>query len=75
MNEMWIYLNELFNTEMVLKLLRALVLLVVGFIAAKLISRVSLQFVGKLFTPLTSQLIQRATYYLIFVLFVFSALL
>jgi small-conductance mechanosensitive channel len=75
MNEMWIYLNELFNTEMVLKLLRALVLLVVGFIAAKLISRVSLQFVGKLFTPHTSQLIQRATYYLIFVLFVFSALL
>jgi small-conductance mechanosensitive channel len=75
MNEMWIYLNELFNTEMVLKLFRALVLLVVGFIAAKLISRVSLQFVGKLFTRHTSLLIQRATYYLIFVLFVFSALL
>jgi len=75
MNEMWIYLNELFNTEMVLKLLRALALLVVGFVVAKLISRVSLQLVGKLFTPHTSQLIQRGIYYLIFVLFIFSALL
>lgn len=75
MNEMWIYLNELFNTEMVLKLVRAVALLIIGFIIAKLISRFSVQFFGKLFTPHTTQLIQRGTYYLIFTLFVFSALL
>ena len=75
MNEMWIYLNDLFNSEMILKLFRALALLIVGFIVAKLISRVSLQFIGKLFTLHTSQLIQRGTYYLIFTLFIFSALL
>lgn len=75
MNEMWIYLNEIFNTEMLLKLARAFALLVVGFIVAKLISRFSLQFIGKIFTAHTTQLIQRGTYYLIFTLFVFSALL
>ena len=75
MNEMWIYLNELFNTEMLLKLARASALLIIGFIVAKLISRFSLQFIGKIFTAHTSQLVQRGTYYLIFTLFVFSALL
>jgi len=75
MNEMWIYLNELFNSEMILKLVRAFALLIIGFVVAKLISRISLQFTGKLFTPNTSQLIQRGTYHLIFTLFIFSALL
>ena len=75
MNEMWIYLNDLFNAEMVLKLIRALALLLIGFVVAKLISRFCLQFISKLFTQQTSQLIQRGTYYLIFTLFVFSALL
>ena len=75
MNEMWIYLSDLFNTEMVLKLFRALSLLIIGFIVAKLISRFSLQFVSKLFTTHTSKAIQRGTYYVIFTLFVFSALL
>lgn len=75
MNEMWIYLNDLFNAEMVLKLIRALALLIIGFVVAKLISRFCLQFISKLFTKQTSQLIQRGTYYLIFTLFVFSALL
>ena len=75
MNEMWIYLNDLFNAEMVLKLIRALALLLIGFVVAKLISRFCLQFISKLFTKQTSQLIQRGTYYLIFTLFVFSALL
>ena len=75
MNEMWIYLNELFNTEMLLKLARASALLIIGFIVAKVISRFSLQFIGKIFTVHTSQLIQRGAYYLIFTLFIFSALL
>ena len=75
MNEMWIYLNELFNTEMLLKLGRALALFIIGFIVAKVISRFSLQFIGKIFTAHTSQLIQRGIYYLIFILFIFSALL
>jgi small-conductance mechanosensitive channel len=60
---------------MVLKLARAVALLIVGFIIAKLVSRFSLQFIGEIFTQQTSQLIQRGTYYLIFTLFVFSALL
>ncbi len=75
MNEMWIYLNELFNSELTVKMLRAVVLLVIGFVLAKFISHYSSQFLGKLFTQHTSQLIQRGSYYLIFMLFVFSALL
>lgn len=75
MNEMWIYLNDFFNTEMLLKSGRAIALLIIGFIVAKVISRFSLQFIGKIFTAHTSQLIQRGTYYLIFTLFIFSALL
>lgn len=72
---MWIYLTELFNSEMIIKLIRALALLVIGFVIAKLVTRFSLQFIKKIFTPHTSQLIQRATYYVIFALFLFSALL
>lgn len=72
---MWIYLNELFNTEMLSKLIRVCALLFFGFVIAKLISRLSLQFISKFFTSNTSQLIQRGTYYLIFTLFVFSALM
>lgn len=75
MNEMWIYLNELFNSDMLLKLLRASALLIIGFVIAKVLSRLSLRFIEKIFTKHTSQLIQRATYYGIFTLFVFSALL
>jgi len=75
MNEMLTYLNDLFNTEMLLKLGRAIALLTIGFIVAKVISRFSLQFISKIFTAHTSQLIQRGTYYLIFTLFIFSALL
>ena len=75
MNEMLIYLNELFNTEMVVKLVRAFTLVIIGFILAKLISRFSLRFIDKIFTTHTSQLIRRGTYYLIFTLFVCSALL
>lgn len=75
MNEMWIYLNDLFNSEMLVKFFRASALLVVGFIVAKLVSRFSLQFINKIFTPHTSQLIQRGIYYLLFILFIFSALL
>ena len=52
-----------------------MVLLTIGFIVAKVISRFSLQFISKIFTAHTSQLIQRGTYYLIFTLFIFSALL
>ena len=75
MNEMWIHLNELFNSDMLLKLLRACALLIVGFFIAKLLSRVSLNFIQKIFTKHTSQFMQRVTYYAIFTLFVFSALL
>lgn len=75
MNEMWIYLNELFNSDMLLKLLRASALLIIGFVIAKVLSRLSLRFIEKIFTKHTRQLIQRATYYGIFTLFVFSALL
>ena len=75
MNEMWIYLNELFNSDMLLKLLRASFLLIIGFVIAKILSRFSLRFIEKVFTKHTSQLLNRVTYYVIFTLFVFSALL
>jgi small-conductance mechanosensitive channel len=75
MNEMLMYLNELFNTDMLTKLVRALILLIIGFIIAKLFSRISLNFTSKLFTQHTSKLVQRGVYYLIFMLFICSALL
>lgn len=75
MNEMWIHLNDFLNTDMLIKLFRAVALLSIGYIVAKLMSRFSLRLIGKMFTSHTSQLIQRGTYYLIFMLFVFSALL
>jgi len=71
MNEMWIYLTELSNTEVPFKHIRASVLLLIGFIAAKSISRLSLCVISKIFTSHTSQLLQRGTYYLIFMLFFF----
>jgi small-conductance mechanosensitive channel len=75
MNEMWLYLNDLMNSEILFKLLRAIALLVIGFILAKLISRFSIRLIEKIFTLHTSKLIQRGIYYLIFALFIFSALL
>lgn len=75
MNEMWLYITELANSEILFKLFRASILLLVGYVVAKLISRFSLQFLKKIFTPNTSKAVQRAAFYLIFALFLFSSLL
>jgi len=75
MNEMLNYLSEIFNSEMLVKFFRASVLFIVGFVVAKLISRFSHPFISKIFTIHTSQVIKKCIYYLIFVLFIFSALL
>ncbi|WP_426359085.1 mechanosensitive ion channel family protein [Pseudocolwellia sp. HL-MZ19] len=75
MNEMWLYLTELINSNILVKLFRATILLLVGYVVAKLISRFSLQFLKKVFTPSTSRTVQKGAFYLIFVLFIFSALL
>ncbi len=75
MNEMWLYLNELLNSEYLIKAFRATVLLIIGFFVAKLANRYSLSFIEKVFTKHASQLIQRGIYYLILMLFIFSALM
>lgn len=75
MNEMMIYLTETLSSEILGKLIRAFVLFFVGLVIAKLISRFSLPLFTKIFTNHTSKVIQKGTYYLIFILFVISALL
>lgn len=72
---MWQYINELLHSEYLVKLIRAAALLILGFFAAKLANRYSLGFIDKVFTKHSSQFIQRGIYYLILVLFVFSALM
>jgi len=75
MNDIWLYLTDIFNIEYLAKLLRACLLLILGFIFAKLLSYYSTRFSEKVFTLQTSFLIKRLVYHLIFILFVFSALL
>jgi small-conductance mechanosensitive channel len=75
MNEMWLHLSELLQSDYLGKALRATVLLVIGFFIAKLANRYSLRFIEQIFTKHTSQLVQRGVYYLILMLFVFSALM
>jgi len=75
MNDIWHYLTDIFNIEYLIKLLRACLLLILGYIFAKLLSYYSTRFSEKVFTLQTSFLIKRLVYHLIFILFVFSALL
>ncbi|MFT6986909.1 MAG: small-conductance mechanosensitive channel [Psychromonas sp.] len=75
MNEIGLYLSDVFNIEFLVKLLRASLLLILGFIFAKLLSYYSTRFSEKIFTLQTSFLIKRLIYHLIFILFIFSALL
>lgn len=75
MSEMWLHLSELLQSDYLGKALRATVLLVIGFFIAKLANRYSLRFIEQIFTKHTSQLVQRGVYYLILMLFVFSALM
>ena len=72
---MWLHLSELLQSDYLGKALRATVLLVIGFFIAKLANRYSLRFIEQIFTKHTSQLVQRGVYYLILMLFVFSALM
>ena len=75
MNDIWHYLTDIFNIEYLAKLLRACLLLILGFIFAKLLSYYSTRFSEKVFTLQTSSLIKRLVYHVIFILFVFSAML
>jgi len=75
MNDIWLYLTDIFNIEYLAKLLRACLLLILGFIFAKLLSYYSTRFSEKVFTLQTAFLIKRLLYHLIFILFVFSAML
>lgn len=72
---MWLHLSELLQSDYLGKALRATVLIVIGFFIAKLANRYSLRFIEQIFTKHTSQLVQRGVYYLILMLFVFSALM
>tara|TARA_R110001583_G_scaffold69129_2_gene196172 strand:- start:11208 stop:12059 length:852 start_codon:yes stop_codon:yes gene_type:complete len=75
MNEMWLYLSDIFNVDWMFKFIRATALLVVGFLLAKFISFYSVHLTGKIFKRHSSHLIKRISYYSIFLLFIFSALL
>jgi small-conductance mechanosensitive channel len=75
MNDIWHYLTDIFNIEYLAKLLRACLLLILGFIFAKLLSYYSTRFSEKVFTLQTSSLIKRLVYHIIFILFIFSAML
>jgi len=75
MNELWLHISDYFNVAQGLKLFRALILLLIGFIVAKLFSFYTVKFSGKVFVPQTTKLIQRVVYYFIFFLFLCSALL
>lgn len=75
MNDIWHYLTDIFNIEYLAKLLRACLLLILGFIFAKLLSYYSTRFSEKVFTLQTALLIKRLVYHVIFILFVFSAML
>jgi small-conductance mechanosensitive channel len=75
MNEIGHYLSDTVNIEFLAKLLRAVLLLILGFIFAKLLSYYSTRFSEKVFTVQTAALIKRIIYHLIFILFIFSAML
>jgi small-conductance mechanosensitive channel len=75
MNELWLHIADYFNIEQGIRLFRALMLLIIGFIVAKIFSYYSVKFSGKVFVPQTTKLIQRVVYYFIFFLFLCSALL
>ncbi|MGJ8692487.1 MAG: mechanosensitive ion channel family protein [Thalassotalea sp.] len=75
MNEMWLHLTELLRIELVFNIVRASVLLIIGFVAAKFLSHYSVTITEKVFTKHGSLLIKRGIYYLVFLLFIFSAML
>ncbi len=65
---------EFLTGERALQVLRAVLLLLTGFIIARLVSRIPQRFMSKRFTPHHIMLARRFSYYLVLALFIASAL-
>ena len=74
MTELWGAIAEQVSVERAFALSRALLLLVVGFFLARLISRLLFRSVGKRLDEQRAYLLRRASYYLLLALFVVAAL-
>ena len=65
---------EFFTGERALSIVRAVILLAIGIVAASLVSRLPRRLMGKRFTPHQTMLAQRLSYYGLLTLFIASAL-
>jgi len=74
MNEFWIDIANFLSSEKIWGLTRAIILVVVGAVTAKLASSTLTKVAGKKIDSHRSMLLKRGTYYLIFILFLISAL-
>ncbi len=74
MNEFWADLVNFINSEQAWNITRAIILIAIGFVAAKLISSALLKTVGDKMDNHRAMLLKRGSYYLIFTLFLVSAL-
>ncbi len=74
MNEFWADIANFFISEKMWSVTRAIVLVVVGVILAKLVSSILSKIVGKKLDSHRAMLLRRGSYYLILILFLISAL-
>jgi len=74
MNEFWADLVNFINSEQAWNITRAVILIAIGFVAAKLISSALLKTVGDKMDNHRAMLLKRGSYYLILILFLVSAL-
>ena len=74
MNELWVEIVNFLSSEKIWGLTRAITLLIAGTVIAKLASTTITKIVGKKMDSHRSMLLQRSSYYFIFILFIISAL-
>src|SRR3569832_2423133 len=74
MSEWWSTLTGMMTSDRTFKLLRALVIVTIGFVIARSASHALLRVLGKYLDAQQRMVLQRAAYYLLLGLFVISAL-
>lgn len=74
MTDHWADFIHLFNTERTLQFTRALALIVIGFMVAKVVSYYAHRFANRFFEQQIAILIKRGSYYLLLAIFLLTAL-
>lgn len=74
MNEVWSYISHWLTEERIFAAVQALLLLIAGFVVAKLLSGALARVLGRYLDHHQTILLRRGVYYLVLILFILSAL-